>query len=77
LDDGVDRYLGINRRDKLFVARKICRYVKQAGSDFDEPIRKSNCALAWSGAFSCYEALPGKDRNGELSRVVNAAATRT
>ena len=68
LDDGIDRYLGINRRDERFLARKICRYVRHAGSDFGEPIRKSNCALAWSGAFSCYGVLPRKDRHGQRAQ---------
>jgi len=61
LHDGVDRYLGINRRDQRFLARRICRNVRHAGVIFFEPIRTSNCALAWSGASSCYGVLPGKD----------------
>src|SRR5229473_8693133 len=32
---------------------RICRHMRHADSDFGEPIRKSNCALAWSGASSC------------------------
>jgi hypothetical protein len=68
LDDGVDRYLGINRRDERFLARKICRYVRHAGVIFGEPIPTSNCALAWSGASSCYGVLPRKDRHGELAQ---------
>src|SRR5471030_3310476 len=63
LDDGVDRYLGINRSDDRFFARKICRYVGHAGVIFRGPIRTSNCALAWSGASLCYRVLPGKDRH--------------
>src|SRR5216684_7119203 len=31
---------------------RICRHMRHADSDFGEPIRKSNCALAWSGASS-------------------------
>jgi hypothetical protein len=43
---------------------------------FGEPIRTSNCALAWSGASSCYGVLPGKERHGDgRSRVGNAVAT--
>src|SRR6266852_3476421 len=56
---------GIKRRDERFLARKICRYVRHAGVIFGEPIRTCNCALAWSGASSCFGVLPRKDRHGE------------
>lgn len=74
MDDGVDRYLGINRRDQRFLARRICRNVRHAGVIFFEPIRTSNCALAWSGASSCYGVLPGKDCPGE--RALQASSMR-
>ena len=48
VDDGIDRYLGINRRDERFLDRKVCRYLRQGGVDFGDPIRRSNCAFAWS-----------------------------
>jgi hypothetical protein len=77
LDDGVDRYLGVNRRDERFLSGKICRYVRHAGGIFGEPIRTSNCALAWCGGILVLwsAAREGTAMENEFGRVVDAVAT--
>ena len=76
MDDGVDRYLGINRRDKRFLARKICRYVRRAGVIFDDqyerPIVHSRGAVH-ARVLECWQERTAVEN--ELSRVVNAVAT--
>src|ERR1700676_1434964 len=48
------------RATNAFSLERICRHMRHADPDFGEPIRKSNCALAWSVASSCYGVLPRK-----------------
>jgi pimeloyl-ACP methyl ester carboxylesterase len=69
-------YLGINWGDERFLARRICHNVRAAGVIFSEPIRTSNCAVAWSDASLCCGVLQKKTaRENELSRVIHAVAT--
>jgi hypothetical protein len=75
LDDGVDRYLGINRRDERSLARKICRYVRQpalfSANRYERPIAHSRGAVHPSVVECCQERTAMEN---ELSRVVNAGS---
>src|SRR6266851_9079222 len=48
-----------------FSRRKICRYARHVEADIRKPIRRSNCALAWSGTYSRYGVPSRKDRHRE------------
>jgi hypothetical protein len=73
LDDGIDRYLGINRRDERFLARRICRNVRQAGvisaNRYERPIAHSRGAVHPRVVKCCQERTAMEN---ELNRVVNA-----
>jgi hypothetical protein len=76
LDDGIDRHLGINRRDERFLARKICRYGDPlalfSANQYERPIAHSRGAVHPNVMECCQESTAMEN---ELSRVVNAVAT--
>jgi len=57
---------GVRAVENLRLA--ICCCARRAGADFGGPIRRSNCALAWSGASSCLWSAAKKDRHGERAQ---------
>jgi hypothetical protein len=75
LDDGIDRYLGINRRDERFLARRICQYLRQLAlfspNRYERPIAHSRGAVHPRVMEFCQERTAIEN---ELSRVVNAVS---
>ena len=76
MDDGVDRYLGINRRDERFLLEKFVAtrdtLALISANRYERPIAHSRGAVHPNVMECCQECTAMEN---ELSRVGNAVAT--